>query len=758
MSNLENLKCLILNGNNFRAFPKVVLELSHLGKLDISDNRMIDLPDDMSSLDHLIYLDVRKNRLSSKSMANVATVRNLIIFLADENAIDSIPVVLIRDLQFLMVLSLKKNSIRKPNPEICAAGVDRIREYVNEHISPSSPVSGYGPPFGSVEKAHSPDEEPHKTLENKYGVWKIPVIRKEEGYCTEFTDNFIMEFPPESVSGSWKKKHLEVVTTTSEDGGPDLVNNEHIESDIITFSPVNTSFAKPVTIGYRVAAYDVSREIVILRSYGDRRWRELQTTMVKDSKGYVAKTKVTSVSMFLVVSKPLRKQITVSKTGGEWKSSSDDNIMVEVPPDTVQQPTIFTLEVNNPDSDIVSDVQPAEITDPGSHIDFGSKVSLKNAEGRTQRLSKAATLSIPLPGLQKTRSDLHILQEDEDGSSWDDITDTTEKKVEEKYVSFETSVFTGYRTAYVPGGLTIDELVQSARELDRRQTKGIYFAKMLLLQSTKTCFDFLVDVVEQRSVTDRITEYEQQGFKRGGSMCYTRDVEIRKGESIIVTVGGDFRLDCAEEKSVFLTFIPRRNNHSPLRIKPCNDDTGNGTIDESQLKGFVLFERLRPNEPDSEDQRFQLRLHFVVDVPESVVRQRKEQSPKRRASFSVAVRDVFRRFVNFFTRRYRGEFVATMTTLERQQSRDSGIDRAIEIVIEHLRSDNWKLFGRQQLEISDENIDNIDDSSKHLREKKYQMLRLWRELNGSDATVERLITLANEAGHRQLEEKLQLLL
>lgn len=69
-----------------------------------------------------------------------------------------------------------------------------------------------------------------------------------------------------------------------------------------------------------------------------------------------------------------------------------------------------------------------------------------------------------------------------------------------------------------------------------------------------------------------------------------------------------------------------------------------------------------------------------------------------------------------------------------------------------IRPKDWVNVGRN-LNISDPTLDNIKEDYSNQAERVYQMLCLWLQGNGREATYEVLETALGDAGLKDLQEK-----
>ncbi|MEC8278577.1 MAG: leucine-rich repeat domain-containing protein, partial [Myxococcota bacterium] len=90
-SQLSNLRCLILSGNNFETFPKQLTEVPLLKKLDLSMNNIRALPKNWGTLNTLEELHLSENQLSvlPREMGGLSNLKHLSIW---GNQISQLPI------------------------------------------------------------------------------------------------------------------------------------------------------------------------------------------------------------------------------------------------------------------------------------------------------------------------------------------------------------------------------------------------------------------------------------------------------------------------------------------------------------------------------------------------------------------------------------------------------------------------------------------------------------------------------------------
>ncbi|XP_042309219.1 malignant fibrous histiocytoma-amplified sequence 1 homolog [Sceloporus undulatus] len=155
ISNLCNLKKLILSKNDITDFPEEIRNLVHLEKLELNQNQIRTIPEGIFSfLPKLKHLRLNNNRLDGlpKDLAScssslqylnlsnnllqaipivVLELRNLQEFYVQNNMLRQLPMEMFQVMP-LKMFKVNGNPLRKPPYEVCAGGVRQIISYFNQ--------------------------------------------------------------------------------------------------------------------------------------------------------------------------------------------------------------------------------------------------------------------------------------------------------------------------------------------------------------------------------------------------------------------------------------------------------------------------------------------------------------------------------------------------------------------------------------------------------------------------------------------------
>lgn len=128
---LVYLERLELNQNKIETIPNGIFpNLKSLKYLKLNNNRLSDLPKDLSSCSELHYLNLAHN-FFTEFPTSILTLMDLKELYVDSNKLQKLP----SDL--FLSLSLKKfnashNHLREPPDEVCAGGLKQIRSYFQQ--------------------------------------------------------------------------------------------------------------------------------------------------------------------------------------------------------------------------------------------------------------------------------------------------------------------------------------------------------------------------------------------------------------------------------------------------------------------------------------------------------------------------------------------------------------------------------------------------------------------------------------------------
>ncbi|XP_007907545.2 malignant fibrous histiocytoma-amplified sequence 1 [Callorhinchus milii] len=154
ISKLQNLKSLILSKNELTTFPQEIASLPALEKLylnqnsiaqvdegiftclpllkllRLSNNRLMDLPSDLSTCRELQYINLSHNLLQKIPEA-VLKLNKLEEFYVENNKLRELPAALFEN-EGLRKFNASKNRLRAPPDEVCAGGLRHIRSYFKQ--------------------------------------------------------------------------------------------------------------------------------------------------------------------------------------------------------------------------------------------------------------------------------------------------------------------------------------------------------------------------------------------------------------------------------------------------------------------------------------------------------------------------------------------------------------------------------------------------------------------------------------------------
>ena len=111
ISDYDSVYALMLKHKKLKEFPKAILQMHNLERLDLSWNKIRTLPKEINTLTNLTYLNLNHNRLDSipKEIANLRNVHTLIL---SRNRILELPEEM-GEMRNLRELTMLSNGIKK---------------------------------------------------------------------------------------------------------------------------------------------------------------------------------------------------------------------------------------------------------------------------------------------------------------------------------------------------------------------------------------------------------------------------------------------------------------------------------------------------------------------------------------------------------------------------------------------------------------------------------------------------------------------
>ena len=111
ITDYDSVYALTLKHKGLKEFPKVILQMRNLERLDLSWNKMHSLPKEIGTLTNLTYLNLNHNRLDSIPQ-EIANLRNVSVLVLSRNRILELPAEMgeMSNLRELLMLS---NGIKK---------------------------------------------------------------------------------------------------------------------------------------------------------------------------------------------------------------------------------------------------------------------------------------------------------------------------------------------------------------------------------------------------------------------------------------------------------------------------------------------------------------------------------------------------------------------------------------------------------------------------------------------------------------------
>uniref|UniRef100_A0A8C4N7Z1 P53-induced death domain protein 1 n=1 Tax=Eptatretus burgeri TaxID=7764 RepID=A0A8C4N7Z1_EPTBU len=447
ISRLNKLTLLTVSGNGLRHLPGVALaHLQALRELDVSDNKLVVLPDELCELTSLERLDASGNLLTSlpESLAQIHSLTSLLLHTNKLVSVASELALLPR----LHRLDLRNNDLRQLPWAFQDASFIKVE---------GNPIGHPDNPIGHPENTSNEERIVHKMHRINLNIHDASFTVLPVGLLVQLPEGMELRFPAGAVNEDMRVEfHLRPPTPIS------VLLREHdfLLSYVLEVQPHGCQFYKNVRIRiiYEASHIDDGREVVI-RTFDGESWTDLKTeieTVRKKSmpcqEMSIAKTYVSHFSSFLLISRLVQDSCHVPSAGMVLYSTVEPMVTVDFPPDAVHDTLTIHLQVLPLEATTVGEIIMEEemLTSP---LVLLSKTIPYN-------FLKPVRIKIPLPlgldGATLDRCRLHLMHRDQHEEDWTDITDTITLELTHVCAIFEVISFSWYwlwytTRAYVGG-------------------------------------------------------------------------------------------------------------------------------------------------------------------------------------------------------------------------------------------------------------------------------------------------------------------
>ncbi|XP_077177510.1 p53-induced death domain-containing protein 1 [Paroedura picta] len=517
--------------NQIKRLPQSIGELAALQTLDLSENALDTLPEEIGNLHSCMDLDLSGNRLTEipSSLANLQSLQQLHLH---SNLLVTVPASLAR-LPNLSRLDLQNNRLRVIPPEIQSSPFVHLR----------------GNPLGEPEVPLQPDDSSSEELRTLFLAASEDSFTVTPEGCNVFlTCGIQLCFPRGAVTST--------VTIGFQKFYPDpqwvkLEHHDILLSQVLELQPHGIEFQEEVQIWMPYAFTRSLREReIIIRTFSGQKWSDLRSAVEWKGKVCLAYCSVPHFSWFLVVSRLVVNECSVSKEGTLLFSTVNPNIKVTFPHGVTVEPRRVMLQVLP-----VPKEELLEITDDSETL---ASPLLCLSQNSTMDFLQPIKIQLPLPpgvtGLTLDRSRIHLLHGDWNAQNWNDITGQVVLEFTHLYALFEVTHFSWYWLWYT----TKTYISGIAREVYRRLR--MYQVNFIALQRKKDPEQVLLQCVPKHKVEPVLEKLH--GRYQGPEPSDV--VEMFEGEQFFAAFEGGINIDadrpdCIDGRISFSFFSHLKN-------------------------------------------------------------------------------------------------------------------------------------------------------------------------------------------------------
>nr|XP_006823254.1 PREDICTED: uncharacterized protein LOC100370876 [Saccoglossus kowalevskii] len=699
--------------NKINDDPSITLDLKSLKVLRLTHNKLTSIPS-VDSLLELTVLDISDNKLQ-KIPKQIRILKNLKELYLSNNEIKTVPCE-ITHLTELHELDISNNELEHLPPEIdnmtnlqsLYIQRNRLMELPRtivhidnlKYIDASGNSSMREPPADVCDLGINKIIEYWNNKEKEKQQLVFTLQPCQDDTYIDLLDGFRLKVLNKSVV-----EKTRVTVTSSINVKPSVLEPYHqIASDTIEISPTHPPLKKPVVLLHTFPKDNTKQGYIYHSDDKGQHWEKLST----DQNNNVIKSDTRVFGMFVVISAPRRENFNVPAAGGTIVSSASEDISVTFARNSTRdnRNESITMQIHNTDPSLRAVNIAFE-----SNITFSPLLHL-NHEGEDETRFRSLTTILPIPSSSSNvTTKIHVYVK-RCSQKWEDY---TERKVSlsKGHVSIHSD-FMPQRCliSKAPIHLARSEISKHVIHVDQEFIHPVTKVKFLLMQLKGRPYCMRLSVVKKEEITEKINHEIANGYySYFDSVSSSEDVDMAIDESIRVEISDGFSF--TNEKRT-LRFHLDDDNFISLKVKPekrvKNEAVGHIKIIRKQQKLEQLF--------------FYLRYCSSTE-------------PITELRFGIAELDQ----------------EAENETVEVQPT---DLDRAINITVDNLMSDEWKHLARRELQITDPDIERIENRNPNQkREQIHQMLRMWRNRSGASATVGALIIALEEQKLKNISDEIR---
>uniref|UniRef100_UPI00358E9942 p53-induced death domain-containing protein 1 isoform X2 n=1 Tax=Myxine glutinosa TaxID=7769 RepID=UPI00358E9942 len=647
---LIHLRTLVMRGNSTddrgalrrgRVFtlPKNFFEpLKQLGLLDLSVNRLDDLPESLGTLNELSMLLLARNNFQVLPMA-ISRLDKLTLLTVSGNGLRHLPGVALAHLQALRDLNVSDNelvvlpdelgeltslerldasgNLLTSLPESLAQihSLTSLLLHTNKLVSVASElallphllsldlrnndlrqlprafqdasfVKVEGNPIGHPDNPNGHTENPSNEERIVCKMHRINVNIHDAsftvlpvGLLVQLPEGMELLFPAGAVNEEMRVEfHLRPPTPHS------VLLREHdfLLSYVLEVQPHGCQFYKNVRIRiiYKASHVDDGREVVI-RTFDGESWTDLKTEIATVRRKSmpcqmsIAKTYISHFSYFLLISRLVQDSCHVPSAGMVLYSTVEPMVAVDFPPDAVHDTLTVHLQV-----------LPLEAHEVGEIImeeEMLTSPLVLLSKTIPYNFLKPVRIKIPLPsgldGATLDRCRLHLMHRDQHEEAWTDITDNITLELTHVCAIFEVLSFSWYWLWYT----TQTYVCGIARKVFEKLR--VWHVCFLVMQSQRDPQQVLLQCLPSGKVKETQLALRVQYYGPEPSDF----VDMIEGECFYAALEGNIQmvsdLPGSSEGRVTFFFYSHLKNMKELHMEPRPNER------ELDTKGQVSFYR-----------------------------------------------------------------------------------------------------------------------------------------------------------------------
>ncbi|XP_077999615.1 uncharacterized protein LOC144452398 [Glandiceps talaboti] len=563
MASLTLISNLDLAHNDMEELPMVVTSLKGLEKLEVGSNHIKDLPDEIGQLHVLVEFGLGDNLIGDEALGKLMSLQRLEKVKLEDNCIHNIPRQFTEKLTNLKGITLYGNTVEDLPPALKRILVKEETASTDWQCMNGGDDSALVDDDGGGRRIGEIGSFGNRTM--------LISMKSKEKRTYGISHSFTLEVPEgvdEKREADTEDVVIDIAYIDMKQANKDttryklaLKADEEQESEIIDINPRDIGI--PVTLVLKLdKPENPSRQLVIMESENGKKWNEITSKQ----EGSYTKAELKRLSIFVAITKPLTDDIKLKSEGGKFSSSVIPKLTVDFPKGAVDTLGSFVMEADiTEDSSNEQDTQPDVVED----ITVSPVLYLRGSDGKKHLSFKEdVTVTLPSPpnlrGRRVSDTAIRVLRDADENNNWTDITDSlleTLRVLPNGVVSFRVNCFSGHiaaRTQPLKRNRAPSHISNIRRNQQIRRKHGSFKVNIILLQSKKDQQSMIINLVSSQKLQEKRRELIDSGYDSPvAGRPYTRDIKMKKGDTVNFDVSEDFKLT---NESRVCTFYPNRDN------------------------------------------------------------------------------------------------------------------------------------------------------------------------------------------------------